>query len=231
MKKVINFLLCAAVAVVAAHVIPEIQEFLGLVSTSGQVLAVSVFASFTGLRNIDEQLANPAGVRRVGVIAVKDLLDTVIDWPKAVGASPDVNLLTMEVTTALPVGLGKTVAVITPADNSAFFSFENQGDRYYQSYKHSMGFDIAGLTKAQSIELRKFLNTGCIFFVETQDGDIRVIGSKLSPIVLKSKGDSGKKGGDKRGYALTGDNDSFVIEPPFYPETLVLPGMLAEAEV
>lgn len=218
-----------ALAIIASHVSAEIGQ-LFQIFPSGEILAFAapVFASFTGLRNIDEQLANPAGIRRIGVIAVKDLLPTVIDWPKAVGSVPDVDLLTMEITTALPVQAGKTVAVITPADNSAFYNFENQGDRYYGSYKYGIGFDIAGLTKAQSIELRKFLNTGAIFFVESHDGDMRVVGSKLSPIVLKSKGDSGKKGGDKRGYALTGDNDSFVIEPPFYPDSLALPGMLAE---
>ncbi|WP_342086095.1 hypothetical protein [Dyadobacter sp. OTU695] len=224
MKKYLNFLFVAACAILAVHIVPEVEQLMGLADPAG--LSLAVFASFAGLRNIDEQKANPAGIRRIGVIAVKDLLDTVIDWPTAVGADPDVDMTTMEITTALPVAAGKSVAVITPADNSAFMSFENQGDRYYQSYKHSMGFDIAGLTKVQSVELRKYLNTGAIFFTEYNDGEIRVVGSKLSPIVLKSKGDSGKKGGDKRGYALTGDNDNFVIEPPFYPDTLALPGML-----
>jgi hypothetical protein len=224
MKKYLNFLFVAAAAILAVHIVPEIQQLFGAAEPAGYALAV--FASFAGLRNIDEQKANPSGIRRVGAIAVKDLLDTVIDWPTAVGENPDVDVETMEITTALPVKPDKSVAVITPADNSAFMSFENQGDRYYQSYKHSMGFDIAGLIKAQSVELRKYINTGAIFFTEFNDGEIRVVGSKLSPIVLKSKGDSGKKGGDKRGYALTGDNDNYVIEPPFYPSTLALPGML-----
>ena len=225
MKKLFNFLLVALAAVVAYHV----GDILDLHAAAGGVLlaAAPVFASFANLKNIDEQLANPAGIRRIGVIATKDLLDTKIDWPSPLGATPDVDVVTMEVTVAVPVAVGKTIAVITPADNSAFMSFENQGDRFYQSYKHSMGFDIAGLTKTQAAELRKFINTGAIFFVETNDGDIRVIGSKLSPIVLKAKGDTGKKGGDKRGYTLTGDNDNFTIEPPFYKSTLALPGMTA----
>ena len=226
MKKLLNFAFVGLLAVLAAHILPEIQALSGLVD---QDVALAVFASFGVLRNIDEQVANPAGIRRIGVIAVKDLLPEVIDWPKAVGTAPDFDKETMQITTALPVAVGKLVAVITPADNSAFYSFESQGDRFYGSYKHAMGFDIAGLTKVQSAELRKYLNTGVIFFVESNDGDIRVIGSKLSPIVLKMKGDSGKKGGDKRGYALTGDNDNFVTEPPFYPDTLALPGMLSEA--
>jgi len=228
MKNFLKFSVVAVLAIVAVHVLPEIQAFLNMDGVSGETLAV--FASFVSLRNIDEQLANPPGIRRLGVIAVKDLLSTVIDWPRAVGATPDIDLTTMTITTALPVAMGKVVAVIEPADNSCFFTFENQGDRYYQSYKHAMGLDIAGLTKAQSVEIRKFLNTGCIFFAEGHDGDIRVIGSKLSPIVLKSKGDSGKKGGDKRGYVLSGDNDSFVTEPPFYGSTLALPGMLIDEE-
>lgn len=219
-------------AVVAAHLIPEVQHLLGMDPenlTGVLVAAPPVFASFANLRNIPEQMANPAGIRRIGVVAVKDLLDTVIDWPTAVGPTPDVDVATMEITTACPLAVGKTIAVITPADNSAFADFENQGDRYYQSYKHAMGFEIAGLTKEQSIEMHKHVNTGAIFFTESNDGDIRVFGSKLSPIVLKSKGASGKKGGDKRGYTLTGDSDNFVIEPPFYPSTLALPGMTSVA--
>ncbi|GLU54449.1 hypothetical protein Dfri01_39100 [Dyadobacter frigoris] len=222
MKKYLKFLVVALVAVVAAHLVPLFSHG----DAAAMALAVApAFASFANLRNIPEQLANPAGIRRIGVIAIKDLAANVLDWPRVVGATTDVNLETMEITLALPVAQGKTVAVIEPADNSAFADFENQGDRYYQSYKIAMGFDIAGLTKAQSIEMRKFLNTGAIFFVEGHDGEIRVYGSKLAPIVLKSKGSSGKKGGDKRGYSMTGDNDSLMTEPPFYPSTLALPGM------
>lgn len=222
MKKYLKFLVVALVAVVAAHLVPLFSHG----DAAGMALAVApVFASFANLRNIPEQLANPAGIRRIGVIAIKDLAANVLDWPRVVGTTTDVNLETMEVTLALPVAVGKTVAVIEPADNSAFADFENQGDRYYQSYKIAMGFDIAGLTKSQSIEMRKFLNTGAIFFVEGHDGEVRVYGSKLAPIVLKSKGSSGKKGGDKRGYSMTGDNDSLMTEPPFYPAALALPGM------
>jgi hypothetical protein len=222
MKKILNFLAVALLAVVAVHV----GEVFGIGSAAGVALAAApVFASFANLRNITEQVANPAGIRRIGIIAVRDLLDEVIDWPTAVGEDPDIDQETMEVTTAVPLKVGKTIAVITPADNSAFADFENQGDRYYQSYKHAMGLELAGQTQVQSIEMRKHVNTGGIYFTETNDGVIRVYGSKLSPIVLKSKGASGKKGGDKRGYTLTGDSDNFMTEPPFYPSTLALPGM------
>jgi hypothetical protein len=226
MKNYLKFFVVAALAIVAVHLVPEVQAFLNTGSLPvAETLAV--FASFANLRNIDEQTANPPGIRRIGVLAVKDMATNVIDWPTAVGQTPDVSVTTMEITTPCPLLVGKTVAVIEQADNSAFLSFESQGDRFYQSYKHSLGFDLAGLTKAQSVELHKYVNTGCIFFLEYHDGAIRVVGSKLAPIVLKQKGDTGKKGGDKRGYVLSGDNDSYVIEPPFYPTNLALPGMLA----
>lgn len=232
MKSFLKISLLVVLAVVAAHLVPEVQHLFGMdpEGVAGVLVAAPpVFASFANLRNIPEQIANPAGIRRIGVVAVKDLLDTVIDWPIAVGDTPDVDVVTMTITTACPLAAGKTIAVITPADNSAFADFENQGDRYYQSFKHAMGFEIAGQTRLQSQELRKFINTGAIFFTEYNDGEIRVYGSKLSPIVLKSKGASGKKGGDKRGYTLSGDSDNFVIEPPFYPATLALPGMTSVA--
>lgn len=224
MKKYLNFLFIAAAAILAVHIVPEIQDLFGAaVSVSGYSLAV--VASFVGFKNIEEQVANPAGIRRIGIVAVADLDDSVIDWPRASGANPHVDKLTMEVTLPIPLKPGKTIAIITPADNSAALDFEIQGDRFYQSYKYAVKFDSAGQSRTQSIEFRKLLNTGVILFPEYFDGDIRVVGSKLAPIVLKSKGASGQKGGDKRGYAVSGDNDSYVTEPPFYPETMALPGM------
>jgi hypothetical protein len=224
MKKILNFLAVLVLAIVAFHV----SQALGLGADGSGDVMLGVFASFAGLRNISEQKANPAGIRRIGVVGVADLDTAKIDWPSSLGATPDFTKETMEITVACPLQVGKTVAVIEPADNSAGMDFENQGDRYYQSFKHSVMFDIAGLSKAQSIELAKYVNTGAIFFFEMMDGEIRVIGSKLSPIVLKQKGTSGKKGGDKRGYTLSGDNDNYLTEPPYYPTTLALPGMLAE---
>ena len=226
MKKLLKYLFVAVLAIVAAHVMPEVMAYIN----PEAVATLAVFASFVNVRNIDEQTANPPGIRRIGVVGVADLLPTVIDWPRAVGATPDVNVTTMTITTPAPLQVGKTVAVIEFADNSASLDFESQGDRFYQSYKHMVAFDLAGLTKAQSVEMHKYVNTGCIFFMEYHDGDIRVVGSKLAPIVLKQKGGTGKKGGDKRGYVLSGDNDSYVIEPPFYGTALALPGMLAEEE-
>lgn len=223
MKKVLNFLFVALLAIVAFHV----SQAMGLgADGSGDVL-LGVFASFAGLRNISEQKANPAGVRRIGVVGVSDLLPTKIDWPSSLGDTPDFTTATMEISTACPLVEGKTIAVIEAADNSAGFTFENQGDRYYQSYKHAIMFDIAGLSKEQSIELAKYVNTGAIFFFEMMDGGIRVFGTKLSPMVLKQKGDSGKKGGDKRGYSHSADNDNYLTEPPYYPTSLALPGMLS----
>lgn len=226
MKQILNFLFVAILAVLSVHVVDAFT----LAEGAGMLLAAAPFVSLANLRNIPEQTANPAGIRRIGIVGVADLLATEINWPETVGSVPDVDVTTMEVTRAIPLQVGKTIAVIEPADNSAFMDFEQQGDRFYQSYKHSAGFEIAGLTKAQSQEFRKYLNTGVILFMEYNDGDIRVVGSKLSPIVLKAKGATGKKGGDKRGYTVTGDNDNFVSEPPFYPATLALPGMTLASE-
>lgn len=228
MKKYLNFLFVAAAAILAVHAVSGAQELFGLVGAAG--IALAAFNPLVGFRNIEEQTANPAGIRRFGIVPVVDLEEDPIDWPRVAGANPHVNRATMEITEAIPLKAGKNILTITPADNSAFFNFEIQGDRYYQSYKHGAGFDIAGLTKLQSIEFAKLINTGVILFAESFDGEIRVIGSKLSPIMLKSKGDTGKKGGDKRGYAVSGDNDSYMTEPPFYPATLALPGMIDAPE-
>ncbi len=214
MKNLVKYLVCAMLAVVAVHL-------MSLFVADTEVVTAA-FVSFVGLGNIAEQLPNPPGVRRVGVIAVADLDPDTIDWPMLSEISAD-----MEVTTALPVAVGKTVVIIEPADNSCEITTESQGMRYYQSYKNGIVFDVAGWSKEQKKELKKFVNTGCIFFAETHDGMIQVVGSKLNPIVLAQKAATGKKGGDKRGYSFTGDNDSFMFEPPIYPATLTLPGMSA----
>ncbi|WP_080239062.1 hypothetical protein [Spirosoma rigui] len=173
--------------------------------------------SLTALKNIPDQAPNPAGVRRIFAILVADMDETVVDWPKLE------DITAGAVTVAIPLKAGKTLATIVPADNSAEGMFENQGDRYYQSYKHGISFDIAGNRPEQKTEAAKFVNAGCIFLVEQYDGQIDVHGTKLSPIVLKQKGQTGKKGGDKRGRTFSGDNDNYIFEPPVYPSTLALP--------
>lgn len=222
MKKFLKYMLCGMLAVMAVHTGDYVSHMLHPdVVLAGDVV-VATFVSFAGLGNIDEQVPNPPGVRRVGVIAVRDLDEDVVDWPKITEINAD-----MEVTTALPVATGKTVAIIEPADNSCDINSESQGMRFYQSYKNGIGFEIAGWSKEQKKELKKFVNTGCIFFAEMHDGMVVVVGSKLNPIVLTQKATTGKKGGDKKGYTLSGDNDSFMFEPPIYPATLTLPGMSA----
>lgn len=181
---------------------------------------MTTFQSFSRLRNIPEQTANPAGVRRIGVVAVADL-ETTREWP-TVGFNPVVE-------TEAPLKPGGKIAVITPADNSVFMEFEQMGERYYQYFRHSTGFELAGLTQEQAGEMRKYLNTGVVLFLEYNDGDIRVVGTRLKPVGIKAKGATGKKGGDKRGYTITADNDNYISEPPFYPEAFALPGMKIKA--
>ena len=220
MKTLMNFLMCMALAIFAVHTGDYSAHFLHPDLLTSNEVVLGAFVSFANLGNIEEQTPNPPGVRRLGVIAVQDLLATTIDWPKLSEINAD-----MQVTVALPLVVGKTVATIDPADNSCEITTESQGMRFYQSYKNGVAFEIAGWGATQMKELKKFVNTGCIFFAEMHDGQIKVIGSKLNPIVLTQKAMTGKKGGDKRGYTLSGDNDSFMFEPPIYPTTLALPGM------
>lgn len=220
LKSLGPILLALIAAVVMAEVVAPAAEaatsFLSDPALAGKFV-LGATTSLAALRNIPDQAPNPAGVRRIFALLVADLLDEVVDWPRIE------DITAGEVTVAIPVKVGKTLAVITPADNSAEAMFENQGDRYYMSYKHGVAFDIAGNQPGQKAEAAKYVNAGCIFLVEQYDGQIDVHGTKLSPIVLKQKGQTGKKGGDKRGRTFSGDNDNYIFEPPVYKSTLALP--------
>ncbi len=216
--KLFKNLLFFTLALLAGVLVAEAQPLLGPVSNLDALgVMVGAFTSLAGLKNIPEQTPNPAGGRRVYAILTADLADNVVDWPRVA------DITASEVTLAIPVKAGKVLAIIQPADNSLDAQYENQGDRYYQSFKHSLMFDIAALTKEQITAASRFVNAGAIFLVEEHDDTIKVYGTKLNPIILKQKGQLGKKGGDKNGMSFSGDNDSFMFAPPVYKSTLALP--------
>lgn len=216
------FSMLAIAAAIFMHdvLMPAINTAVDLVShnTSGVAVLASV-VSLTGLRNISEQIPNPPGVRRLFAILVADLQHDVVDWPRY----SDIDQADHTLTTPIPVQAGKTLSIITPADNSCELVTENQGDRYYMAFKQGLVFDIAGNEPGQVVEANKFLNAGAIFIIELPNDKMRVVGTKLNPIVLKVKGQTGKKGGDKNGMTFSGDNDSYMFQPPFYPATEALP--------
>jgi hypothetical protein len=223
MKKILiksGYVVLALLAVVfmAEIVVPAAEAATHLLTHAepGQVI-LGTTVSLAGLKNIADQTPNPAGGRRAFVVLAADLKDDVVDWPK----TSDITGATL--TTPIPLKVGKTMAIVTPADNSLDGTFENQGDRFYQSFKHGVMFDIAGLQAVQLTEAAKFVNAGIILIIEENDDTMKVYGTKLQPIVLKQKGQLGKKGGDKKGMSFSGDNDSYQFSPPIYPGSLALP--------
>ncbi|GAB3911583.1 hypothetical protein GCM10028803_53400 [Larkinella knui] len=214
-KSLFGLALAMIAGIAFAEVQPHIHQVLGLVDHS--TLVMGAITSLAGLKNLADQLPNPPGGRRVFAVLAADLDDAVIDWPRIA------DITASECTVAIPVKAGKTLAVITPAENSLDATFENQGDRNYMAYKHAIMFDIAGLSQTQLTEAAKFMNAGCIFLVEEHDETVKIYGTKLNPITLKQKGQLGKKGGDKKGMSFSGDNDSFMFAPPIYKTTLALP--------
>ncbi|UHG93316.1 hypothetical protein [Spirosoma oryzicola] len=217
LKSTYVMLAIVAAVLMADFVVPAAEAATHLLTHADPGSVVMGLTSLAALKNIDDQTPNPAGGRRAFVVLAADLKDDVIDWPKKG------NITASELTVAIPLKVGKSMAIITPADNTLDATFESQGDRFYQSFKHSIMFDIAGNGKAQLVEAEKYVNAGVIFIVEENDDTMKVYGTKLQPIVLKQKGQLGKKGGDKKGISFSGDNDSYTFAPPIYPSTLALP--------
>lgn len=137
--------------------------------------------------------SQPVGIRRLGVVAVADLADGLVDFPVA-----DDSLTVEEI----PLKRKKAIATIECVQDTAHYQYEKISGRLYEDYLHQVEFELAGLTRLQSIELSKYHNTGVLIIAELHSGEVLIIGTKLAPIVLTIKGTTGKKGGDKRGYTI-----------------------------
>ncbi|MBO9640167.1 MAG: hypothetical protein J7576_18500 [Siphonobacter aquaeclarae] len=196
-------LLVFAVAVI----IP--QEVLSAVLTADVASVLDPGTVFTGmavvsLANLDgssEGVANPGGTRSLYIISKNDVSGV---WPKAA------DVTTGEITVLPTMVTGKKFAEYKFPDGTFELGDEKSGEPGYQAYKHTVGFSQAGFSKSLIAELQKHLNAGSIVIAQLNDSVLAVAGSSDNPIYLKSNFKSGKKGNDKRGYDLKGEQDGFM---------------------
>lgn len=142
---------------------------------------------------------NPAGVSPVEIFAarVKDF-DAII--------AP----LALNVATSLEAAGSITGPHTFPA-NSGFFKINilpdtgvvetaNQGEKGSKTNSNSFGGTLPGTGAKVSGFIRKYQNVGMIFLVTQINGDVKQIGSKISPAYLtEASGNSGIKPGDVQG--------------------------------
>lgn len=147
------------------------------------------------------QTPNPGGLRKVYRICSAFIQGI---WPNA-------TVIVDGEITALPTLVGTNkFAVYEFPDGTAEVTSDSNGDPGYQSYKHGIELAIAGFSKSLQKELSKDLNAGSVFIVEMNDNQLVVAGSSDNPIFVKKAFKGGKKGSDKRGFTLKGDQDGFM---------------------
>lgn len=149
------------------------------------------------------QKPNPGGIRTVLVAIARDIVGI---WPK------ESEILEGEITTLPTMVTGKKFASYDCPDSTVDIMSQSSGDPGYASYRHSINFSLAGFSKELVAELAKHRNAGSVFIVEQNDGQYSVVASNDNPIFLKSDFKTGKKGADKRGYDLKGEQDGFTFD-------------------
>lgn len=175
--------------------------------------------SFANIDGTSFQAPNPGGVRMVLVAICRDIVGI---WPKEsdVSGGQIINLPVMVT--------GKKFAEYECPDATVDVNSSQSGDPGYMSYKHMINFSLAGYSKEVITELQKHRNAGSVYIVQMNDGSYSVVGSSDNPIFLKSDFKSGKKGADKRGYDLKGEQDGFMwdivpINPTLIATLALLP--------
>ncbi|MDR6195184.1 hypothetical protein [Siphonobacter sp. SORGH_AS_0500] len=168
---------------------------------AGGVMTGLAFVSLVNIDGSSEGQPNPGGTRNLYIIARKDF-DGV--WPKAA------DIVDGEITVAPKLFAGKKFAEYEFPDGTFELADDGGGDPGFQSYKHTADFMLAGFDKKLVAELRKHLNTASVIIGELNDGQLAVIGSSDNGIYLKPSFKSGKKGNDKRGYTIKGEQDGFM---------------------
>jgi hypothetical protein len=144
------------------------------------------------------QKPNPGGVRRVFCILSNRIIG---NWPLAT------DIVNGRIVRPPVMLVDNVWAEYKFPDGTASFDSDFGGDSSYESWKQMIEVSLAGHSDTVRQEVAKHLNAGSLWVMEDKDGDYNVIGSSDDPLFLKGGFKGGKKGNDKRGYALKGEVD------------------------
>lgn len=200
MKKLFSVLMALAVFAVAVVLPNEILAHVAPSVGSGGLVLGAVL-NFATLDATSHQIGNPGGNRTLLAILAKSITGV---WPKKAD-------ITAGEITASPtlVGTAKWAKYDCP-DGTVEIMSEKQGDPGFQSFKHAIEFMFSGYSKEIQLELSKYMNAGAVFVLEQNDGSYCVCGSSDNPIFVKQSFKGGKKGSDKRGFTMKGEQDGFI---------------------
>lgn len=142
---------------------------------------------------------NPAGVSPVEIFAARvSDFDTIIA-PPALGVATTLEeaaTITGPHTFTAPKGFFK-IAILP---DTGLVETANEGEKGSKSNTNSFSGTLPGTGAKVAGFIRKYQNVGMIFLVTQINGDIKQIGSKISPAYLsEASGSSGQKVGDVHG--------------------------------
>jgi hypothetical protein len=197
-NEIFSFLL-AALAFAIGVILPT--EVFSALHTDPLVVVGMATVSLANLNGSSYQKPNPGGTRTLLLALSKDISGV---WPKSA------NIVGGELTTGPTMKTDKKWAEYEFPDGTFNLSDDGSGDPGFQSFKHTVEFMIAGFAKDIQVEIMKHLNAGSVIIGELNDGQYFVAGSSDNPIFIKPSGTSGKKGNDKRGYTMKGEQDGFM---------------------
>jgi hypothetical protein len=197
-SEIFSFLL-AALAFGIGVVLPH-EVFSSLASEPLVVVGMAT-VSFANLNGTSYQKPNPGGTRKLLIALSKDI-DGV--WPK------QADIVDGEIATGPTMKTGKKWAEYQFPDGTFDMGDDGGGDPGFQSFKHTIEFMIAGMGPLIQKEILKHLNAGSVVIGELNDNQYYVAGTSDNPLYIKPTGKIGKKGNDKRGYTLKGDQDGFM---------------------
>jgi hypothetical protein len=199
MKNIVSFFVALMLFLVAVVLPTELMAHLSPALGGGVAMAVAV--NFANLDGTSHQVGNPGGTRQL-LVVLANMVTGI--WPKRA------DITAGEITTVPTLINTEKFAKYECPDGTIEVSSEKQGDPGFQSYKHAIEFMLAGFSKSIQGELDKYMNAGAIFVVEMNDGTYLVVGSSDNPIFVKQAFKGGKKGNDKRGFTVKGEQDGYV---------------------
>lgn len=176
------------------------------------------------------QIKNLSGVCKVTpgtgvtvlIIAANDLLNEPrtldITGPIGADATPPVpytakagdKVVLGEAFTYVP---GAKFAKFVVVPDSGQVTADSVGDRGFEAYENGFKGMVKGIGAAQREWAESITDScgGAIVLVQNRKGDWDKLGSKISPVTVKFKFDSGQKAGDKQGVELEVKDTSGLI--------------------
>lgn len=167
---------------------------------------IVVMMDFSGFTADGVQKDNIAGIRRFWKVITKAFTGEFPTKAHVVNGQVTANALSFLPAYRIPA------EYVLPNDTKNF-DYELSGPEGSESWKHIIGYEMAGFSAAMVAEMMKDQNARSVFFVEDTDGNIVVVGTSVKGLKVTIQGGSGKQGGEKRGAVMTGEEVGYRWAP------------------